>query len=73
MKAINVQGVLRDFRAARALNRCRLLAGEVYTPQGVEIWLHARNKHLGSKSPVEMILEGFGDLAVAEAERLASL
>ena len=65
--------LLRDLRAARALARTKRLVGEVYTPLGVEIWLTARNRHLGHHTPLELILEGFGDIVVAEAERLASL
>jgi hypothetical protein len=67
-----IADLLRDWRAARALHRTRVLMSEVYKPRGVQIWLQAKNKNLGSKSPIEMILEGNGDLVVAEAERMAA-
>lgn len=68
-----ISELIRDVRAARALVRTKRLVGEVYTPVGVEIWLTARNRRLGHHTPLELIMEGFGDIVVAEAERLASL
>jgi uncharacterized protein (DUF2384 family) len=45
---------------------------EVYTPEGVEIWLHARNRGLGSARPIDL-LEADQFAPVIEAvERLTS-
>jgi hypothetical protein len=63
----------RDLIAARALRRCSRLASIVYKPQGVRIWLAAKNRNLGGNSPIDVILDGNGDLAIAEANRLAGL
>lgn len=65
--------LLRDVRAGIALARARGLAGQVYYPEGVKIWLTAKNRNLGGHSPIEMILDGHGDLVVAEADRIAGL
>lgn len=64
---------LRDLSCALALMKVRRIVSAVYKPQGVEIWLSANNRNLGGNSPLVMILQGHGDLVVAEAERLAAL
>jgi len=44
----------------------------VYRPDGVEIWLHARNPELGGRRPVEMLVEGQFEPVVAAVQRLQS-
>lgn len=34
------------------------LLGDVYRPEGVEIWLHARNPHLGGERPIDLLAAG---------------
>lgn len=64
--------VVQATKAARALRRTRELLADVYTVKGAQIWLTHANKHLGHRAPLEMILDGFGDMVIAEAERLAA-
>jgi hypothetical protein len=63
----------RAYRAAKALSRVKELLADVYTPEGVRIWLTSRNRNLGHATPLERILDDFGGMVVAEAERLAAL
>lgn len=30
----------------------------VYRPDGIEIWLHARNPELGGRRPIDMLIDG---------------
>jgi hypothetical protein len=64
--------IARAYRAARALGRVNELLADVYSPEGVHVWLTARNRNLGHASPLERILDDFGDMVIAEAERLAA-
>lgn len=41
-----------------ASDRVRLELLKVYTPEGTKIWLHARNKTLGERRPIDLIAEG---------------
>jgi len=43
---------------------------EVYAPEGVEIWLHARNRNLDRKRPVELLVEGRLDEVIEEVDRV---
>jgi len=43
---------------------------EVYAPEGVEIWLHARNRNLDRKRPVELLAEGRLDEVIEEVDRV---
>jgi hypothetical protein len=43
----------------------------VYTAEGIEIWLHARNRNLGGRRPIDLLTDGRVDAVVQEAERLA--
>jgi len=38
--------------------RVREAAAEVYTPEGVEVWMTARNKMFEGRTPTEMIEAG---------------
>jgi transcriptional regulator with XRE-family HTH domain len=42
-----------------------------YTDEGVQIWLHSRNRNLGAERPIDLILADRLDEVVEEAERLA--
>jgi hypothetical protein len=65
---------LREIHTARAaLRRTKRLLAEVYKPEGVRIWLTSRNANLARHTPLELILDGAGELVVAEAERMAHL
>lgn len=43
---------------------------EVYTPEGVDIWLHGRNRLLGSQRPIDLLLEGDFQPVVHAVEQL---
>lgn len=43
---------------------------EVYTDEGVEIWLHGRNKVLSSRRPVDLLMQGEFDLVLEAVQRL---
>lgn len=43
----------------------------VYTDEGVDIWLHARNRNLGSQRPIDLLTAGDVDQVVEEAQRLS--
>jgi transcriptional regulator with XRE-family HTH domain len=42
-----------------------------YTDEGVEIWLHSRNRNLASRRPIDLITAGHLDEVVEEAERIS--
>lgn len=44
---------------------------DVYTDEGVEIWLHARQRALGGQRPLDLLREGRFEEILIEAERLA--
>ncbi len=43
---------------------------DVYTPEGVEVWLHGRNRHLGGQRPIDLLEAGDFDVVRREVERL---
>ncbi|HWH31872.1 MAG TPA: helix-turn-helix transcriptional regulator [Egibacteraceae bacterium] len=45
---------------------------EIYVPEGVEIWLHGRNRGLGGRRPIELLLHGDFEPVVREVESLNS-
>lgn len=45
---------------------------EIYTPEGVDIWIHGRNKGLGGRKPIELLVNGEFERVLAAVERLAS-
>jgi transcriptional regulator with XRE-family HTH domain len=65
--------------APRGSSRNRLLdvqfivseLSSVYTPEGVDIWVHARNRNLGSSRPLDLLRAGEGDRVLEEAQRLS--
>lgn len=48
-----------------------LLLGDVYTNEGIGIWLHSRNRNLGLRRPIDLLTEGHIDEVLNEAETLA--
>lgn len=42
----------------------------VYRPEGIEIWLHARNPELGGERPIEMLVAGDFQPVVDAVDRL---
>lgn len=47
------------------------LLGDVYTNEGIEIWLHSRNRNLDLKRPLDLLVAGEFDAVVEEATALA--
>ena len=48
------------------------LLGDVYDDEGVQIWLHGRNRSLGGRRPLELLIKGDFPTVLAAVERLAS-
>jgi DNA-binding transcriptional regulator YiaG len=44
---------------------------DVYTDEGIEIWLRARNRNFGGRRPIDLITAGDIDTVLHEAQRLA--
>lgn len=44
---------------------------DVYTDEGIEIWLHGRNRALGGRRPLELLHEGEFDVVLELIGRLA--
>lgn len=44
---------------------------DVYTDEGIEIWLHARQRALGGNRPLDLLREGEFEAVLAAVERLA--
>jgi transcriptional regulator with XRE-family HTH domain len=57
-RLLDVQYIVRELRDA-------------YTEEGVQIWLHARNRNLGSQRPIDLLAAGQYDEVLAEAERVS--
>lgn len=45
---------------------------EIYTPEGVDIWIHGRNRELGGRKPIDLLIGGEFERVLAAVERLAS-
>jgi antitoxin Xre/MbcA/ParS-like protein len=43
---------------------------DVYQPEGVEIWLHGRNRDLGGRRPLDLLGEGHFEAVLSAVERL---
>jgi hypothetical protein len=62
----------------RGRNRDRLLEvkyivdalSDVYTPEGIDIWLHGRNRSLKGQKPIDLLVEGDFTTVLAAIERL---
>jgi transcriptional regulator with XRE-family HTH domain len=44
---------------------------EIYEDEGIEIWLHSRQRSLGGRSPLELLREGRFDVVLEAVDRLA--
>jgi hypothetical protein len=44
---------------------------DVYQPEGVEIWLHGRNRDLDGRRPLDLLRAGEFETVLAAVERLA--
>ena len=44
---------------------------EAYTEEGVQIWLHSRNRNLGSERPLDLLFAGNRDEVLREARRVS--
>jgi hypothetical protein len=44
----------------------------VYKPEGVDIWVHGRNRDLGGQKPIDLLHAGRFEEVLAAVERLAS-
>jgi transcriptional regulator with XRE-family HTH domain len=75
----SVQNWASGSAAPRGASRERLLDVQfiieelqsVFTLEGVEIWLHARNRNLGSARPIDLLTSGEVDRVLEEAQRLS--
>jgi hypothetical protein len=45
---------------------------DVYKPEGVDIWIHGRNRDLGGQKPIDLLRAGRFEDVLAAVERLAS-
>lgn len=45
---------------------------EIYTPEGVDVWIHARNTDLGGQRPIDCLRQGKFDQLLLAIERLNS-
>lgn len=45
---------------------------EVYRPEGVDIWLHGRNRSLGGERPIDLLRQGEFQKVLNAIERLKS-
>lgn len=43
---------------------------EVYKPEGVEIWLHSRNRGLDGRRPIELLIDGDFEPVLKAVDRL---
>lgn len=44
------------------------LLSDSYTDEGIDIWLHARNRNLEMRRPIDLIIEGQIDTVINEAK-----
>jgi hypothetical protein len=61
-----------DVGAGTDLQRVRELCAEVYTPEGVEIWMAARNQRFHGRTPMELIEAGDTGDVLMVLDQLAS-
>lgn len=57
-RLLDIQYIVRELR-------------EAYTEEGVEIWLHARNRNLDGRRPIDLLAAGQYDEVLAEAEHVS--
>lgn len=49
----------------------RQIASEIYEPEGVEMWMNARNRLLDGERPIDLIATGEGERVIELLNRLA--
>lgn len=54
------------------LEAVRLAAAEVFTPEGVELWMGAANSLLDWRSPIDLVEAGQADRVLGLLEALAT-
>ena len=47
------------------------LLSDSYTPEGIDIWLHSRNRNLNMQRPIDLLTEGELDRVLEEAKWVA--
>lgn len=47
------------------------LLSDTYTPEGIRIWLNARNRNLNLQRPINMLEDGEIDAVLEEADRIS--
>jgi hypothetical protein len=48
------------------------MLGEVYDDEGIEIWLHGKNRSLDGQRPLDLLVAGDFQTVLASVERLTS-
>jgi transcriptional regulator with XRE-family HTH domain len=75
----SVQNWASGDTAPRGVSREKLLdlrfivdeLSSVYTDEGIEIWLRARNRNLGSQRPIDLLTAGDVEVVIEEVQRLS--
>lgn len=52
------------------LAQARQVLAEIYTPDGIEVWLHGRKRSLNSERPLDLIARGDGERVLARIRQL---
>ena len=62
----------RDDTANRVLDLAHLVSElrEVYTDEGIQIWLKSRNRNLQSRRPIDLLAAGEVDEVLEEVQRI---
>jgi len=62
----------RGEAATRILDLVHLVKelGEVYTDEGIQIWLKSRNRNLGRRRPIDLLSEGQVEEVLDEVQRV---
>jgi DNA-binding transcriptional regulator YiaG len=47
------------------------LLSDSYTPEGIDIWLHSRNRNLDMQRPIDLLIDGNLDQVLDEAKWVA--
>jgi transcriptional regulator with XRE-family HTH domain len=47
------------------------LLSDSYTPEGIDIWLHSRNRNLDMRRPIDLLVEGELEQVLDEAKWVA--
>jgi hypothetical protein len=71
--ALSGQGAPRGQKADRLLDIRTIveLLSDSYTDEGIDIWLHSRNRNLDLRRPIELLTEGKIDEVLEQARWVA--